>query len=72
MTFDIPSYAVPGAEEYESFNEANQSIMDYPSHEVDLDKEDLDIPWSELILKENIGTGFVFESSCMISTLKNC
>ncbi|KAH1060691.1 hypothetical protein GLYMA_02G165800v4 [Glycine max] len=48
---------IPGAEEYESFNEANQSIMDYPSHEVDLDKEDLDIPWSELILKENIGTG---------------
>ncbi|TKY53468.1 Serine/threonine-protein kinase CTR1 [Spatholobus suberectus] len=48
---------IPGAEEYVSFNEANQSVMDYPSHEVDLDEEDLDIPWSELILKENIGTG---------------
>ncbi|RZB86630.1 Serine/threonine-protein kinase CTR1 [Glycine soja] len=46
-----------GAEEYESFNEVDRSIMDYPSHEVDLDEEDLDIPWSELILKENIGTG---------------
>ncbi|KAG4982760.1 hypothetical protein JHK87_027509 [Glycine soja] len=45
-----------GAEEYESFNEVDRSIMDYPSHEVDLDEEDLDIPWSELILKENIGT----------------
>ncbi|XP_020233574.1 serine/threonine-protein kinase CTR1 isoform X3 [Cajanus cajan] len=48
---------IPGAEEDESFNEAEQPVMDYPSHEVDLDKEDLDIPWSELILKENIGTG---------------
>ncbi|KAG4996827.1 hypothetical protein JHK82_027620 [Glycine max] len=49
-----------GAEEYESFNEVDRSIMDYPSHEVDLDEEDLDIPWSELILKENIGTVMSF------------
>ncbi|RDX91734.1 Serine/threonine-protein kinase CTR1, partial [Mucuna pruriens] len=47
---------IPGAEEYVSFNEADQSVMDYPSREVDIE-EDLDIPWSELILKENIGTG---------------
>ncbi|XP_019461699.1 PREDICTED: serine/threonine-protein kinase CTR1-like isoform X1 [Lupinus angustifolius] len=47
----------PTTEAYVSFNEANQSVMDYPSHEVDLDEEDLDIRWSELILKENIGTG---------------
>ncbi|XP_027363896.1 serine/threonine-protein kinase CTR1-like [Abrus precatorius] len=47
----------PGMEEYMSFSEANQSVKDYPIHEVDLDEEDLDIPWSELILKENIGTG---------------
>ncbi|XP_027937082.1 serine/threonine-protein kinase CTR1-like isoform X2 [Vigna unguiculata] len=43
--------------EYEYFNEVDQTVLDYPSHEVDLDEEDLDIPWSELILKENIGTG---------------
>ncbi|XP_027937083.1 serine/threonine-protein kinase CTR1-like isoform X3 [Vigna unguiculata] len=48
---------IPGAEEYEYFNEVDQTVLDYPSHEVDLDEEDLDIPWSELILKENIGTG---------------
>lgn len=42
-----------------SFSEANQTVMDYPSHEVDLDEEDLDIPWSELVLKENIGTGIL-------------
>ncbi|KAK7393020.1 hypothetical protein VNO78_21470 [Psophocarpus tetragonolobus] len=49
---------VPGEEEeYESFNEADQSVMNYPSLEVDLEEEDLDIPWRELILKENIGTG---------------
>jgi serine/threonine-protein kinase CTR1 len=40
-----------------SFNEATQSVVNYSSHEVDLEEEDLDIPWSELILKENIGTG---------------
>lgn len=55
-----------GTEEHVSFNEANQSLVDYPSHEVDLDEEHLDIPWSELILKENIGTGTIFEISCMI------
>ncbi|XP_017414492.1 serine/threonine-protein kinase CTR1 isoform X2 [Vigna angularis] len=43
--------------EYAYFNEVDQTVLDYPSHEVDLDEEDLDIPWSELILKENIGTG---------------
>ncbi|XP_047158060.1 serine/threonine-protein kinase CTR1-like [Vigna umbellata] len=48
---------IPGAEEYAYFNEVDQTVLDYPSHEVDLDEEDLDIPWSELILKENIGTG---------------
>ncbi|CAK8571180.1 unnamed protein product [Lathyrus sativus] len=47
----------PGTEEHLSFNEANQSGVNYSSHEVDLEEEDLDIPWSELILKENIGTG---------------
>ncbi|KAE9592437.1 putative protein kinase TKL-CTR1-DRK-2 family [Lupinus albus] len=47
----------PTIEDYASFNEANQLVTDYPSHEVDLDEEDLDIRWSELILKENIGTG---------------
>lgn len=47
----------PGTEEHVSFNEANQSVVNYSSHEVDLEEEDLDIPWSELILKENIGTG---------------
>ncbi|CAJ1967730.1 unnamed protein product, partial [Sphenostylis stenocarpa] len=45
------------SKEYGSFDEEDQPSMDYPSHEVDLDEEDLDIPWSELILKENIGTG---------------
>jgi len=45
-----------------SFNEANQSVVNYSSHEVELEEEDLDIPWSELILKENIGTGTVFET----------
>ncbi|KAK7355262.1 hypothetical protein VNO80_14513 [Phaseolus coccineus] len=48
---------IPGAEEYEYFNEVDHPVLEYPSHEVDLDEEDLDIPWSELILKENIGTG---------------
>ncbi|XP_027189454.1 serine/threonine-protein kinase CTR1-like [Cicer arietinum] len=43
----------PGTEEHMSFNEANQSEVNYSSRE----EEDLDIPWSELILKENIGTG---------------
>ncbi|XP_045816839.1 serine/threonine-protein kinase CTR1-like isoform X1 [Trifolium pratense] len=47
----------PGTEEHVSFNEANQSVVNYSSHAVDLEEEDLDIPWSELILKENIGTG---------------
>ncbi|KAK7279008.1 hypothetical protein RJT34_24049 [Clitoria ternatea] len=46
-----------GTEELASFNEVNQSVVDYRSHEVDLGEEDLDIPWSELVLKENIGTG---------------
>ncbi|CAI8602035.1 unnamed protein product [Vicia faba] len=47
----------PDIEEHLSFNESNQSGVNYSSHEVDLEEEDLDIPWSELILKENIGTG---------------
>ncbi|XP_061350045.1 serine/threonine-protein kinase CTR1-like isoform X2 [Gastrolobium bilobum] len=47
----------PGREEYVSYKDANQSVMNYPSHEVDLHKEELDIPLGELILKENIGTG---------------
>ncbi|KAK7277253.1 hypothetical protein RIF29_18404 [Crotalaria pallida] len=46
-----------GTEEYVSLIEADQSVMGYPSHEVDLDQEDLDIPWSELNFKEHIGTG---------------
>ncbi|KAK7355249.1 hypothetical protein VNO80_14500 [Phaseolus coccineus] len=47
----------PGAEEYEYFNDVDPPVLKYPSHEVDLDEEDMDIPWSELILKEKIGTG---------------
>lgn len=67
----MPSYADAGTGEHASSNEANQSIVDCPRNEVDLDKEDLDIPWSELILKENIGTGITFGTSCMIYTVKN-
>ncbi|KAF7820251.1 serine/threonine-protein kinase CTR1-like isoform X1 [Senna tora] len=55
--FDMPSYKVPITEEYPLFREANQSVLDSPSHEVDLGEDDLDILWSELILKEKIGTG---------------
>lgn len=62
----MPSHVGPGTEEQLSFNEANQSGVNYSSHEVDLEEEDLDIPWSELILKENIGTGTAFEILCKI------
>lgn len=61
----------PGTEEHVSFNEANQSVVNYSSHEVDLEEEDLDIPWSELILKENIGTGTVFETLYKIHRVTN-
>ncbi|MED6184587.1 hypothetical protein PIB30_048853 [Stylosanthes scabra] len=44
-------------EDYVSVNETNQSVVDCPSQEVDLGVEDLNIPWSELVLKENIGAG---------------
>jgi serine/threonine-protein kinase CTR1 len=54
-----------------SFNEATLSVVNYSSHEVDLEEEDLDIPWNELILKENIGTGTVFETLCKIYRVKN-
>lgn len=58
----MSSHVDPGTEEHMSFNEANQSEVNYSSRE----EEDLDIPWSELILKENIGTGTLFETLCKI------
>ncbi|KAI4346434.1 hypothetical protein L6164_007330 [Bauhinia variegata] len=45
------------AAEYSALGEANESVMNGPNHEVDFDEEDLDIPWSELNLKNIIGTG---------------
>ncbi|XP_054813303.1 serine/threonine-protein kinase CTR1-like isoform X2 [Prosopis cineraria] len=45
------------AEEYALLKNANQSVLDSPSHRIDLDDDDLEILWSELILKEKIGTG---------------
>ncbi|XP_028783038.1 serine/threonine-protein kinase CTR1 [Neltuma alba] len=45
------------AEEYASFKKANQSVLDNQSHKIDLDDDDLEILWSELILKDKIGTG---------------
>ena len=61
----MPSYVGPSTEDYASFNEANPSLMDCPSHEVALVEDDLDIQWSELVLKQNIGTGTIFETSCI-------
>lgn len=39
------------------FVEGNQFIHSKPSRELALDMEDLDIPWSDLVLKERIGSG---------------
>lgn len=37
--------------------EGGQIISSGPSRELSLDVEDLDIPWSDLVLKERIGAG---------------
>nr|URM60572.1 serine/threonine-protein kinase CTR1 CTRI [Gymnema sylvestre] len=42
------------------FVESGQIITTGPSRELDLDVEDLDIPWSDLVLKERIGAGDFF------------
>ncbi|OAY38948.1 serine/threonine-protein kinase CTR1 isoform X2 [Manihot esculenta] len=42
---------------YQLFLEANQSFASKSSSELHLDEDDLDIPWSELDLKEKIGEG---------------
>ncbi|KAI9124390.1 hypothetical protein K1719_004312 [Acacia pycnantha] len=51
--FNVANYT----EEYVLVRGAKQSVLDSPSHRVDLDDDDLEISWSELILKEKIGTG---------------
>ncbi|KAL5807519.1 hypothetical protein ACOSQ4_030252 [Xanthoceras sorbifolium] len=39
------------------FAESGQSVPSFASKEISLDVEDLDIPWSDLVLKERIGAG---------------
>lgn len=39
------------------FVEGGQMVSSNPSREFTLDIEDLDIPWSDLVLKEKIGAG---------------
>ncbi|GFY82708.1 protein kinase superfamily protein [Actinidia rufa] len=39
------------------FIEGSQMVPIKPSKEISLDVEDLDIPWSDLVLKERIGSG---------------
>lgn len=39
------------------FGDGGQMVPIVPSRELDLDVEDLDIPWSDLVLKERIGAG---------------
>ncbi|KAF7818741.1 serine/threonine-protein kinase CTR1 [Senna tora] len=39
------------------FIDGSQMIPSKPSRELGLDMEDLDIPWSDLVLKERIGSG---------------
>lgn len=45
---------------YQLFLEANQSFASKSSSELHLDEDDLDIPWSELDLKEKIGEGILW------------
>lgn len=39
------------------FVEGSQLIPSKPTRELTLDMEDLDIPWSDLVLREKIGSG---------------
>lgn len=39
------------------FVEGSQLIPNRTSREISLDMEDLDIPWSDLVLREKIGSG---------------
>jgi len=42
--------------------ELNQSIPSKSNNQLHLEEEDLDVPWSELLLKNKIGSGtFSFE-----------
>lgn len=59
-----PPKGLPEASEDTSksgrFGESGQKITTGPSRELALDVEDLDIPWSDLVLKERIGAGNFF------------
>lgn len=51
--------ANPNADAIEGrrFVDGSQLVPNKPNIELGLDMEDLDIPWSDLVLKERIGSG---------------
>ncbi|XP_002530885.3 serine/threonine-protein kinase CTR1 [Ricinus communis] len=56
-SISVTSNPKPDATNNQLFLDANQSFVSRSSSELHLEEEDLDIPWSELVIKEKIGEG---------------